>query len=129
MTSSSHTVLTAKVDTQPSPTLAPAPTAAPTTAAPSPFVPPIAAVGINGASFTAPLSLCTCFPDAERSVLVAIIMHKFKAADLHKLNPMNWDREMAYTFNGSTNQFEVSHRAAKEYKTLFSVLIPLQTYF
>ena len=36
---------------------------------------------------------------------------------------------MAYTFNGSTNQFEVSHKVAREYKMPFSVLIPLQSYF
>ncbi|KAG6884626.1 hypothetical protein C0992_005976 [Termitomyces sp. T32_za158] len=93
------------------------------------FVPPIAAVGINGASLAIPLSLRARFPDAEAAVLAAIITHDFKAADLHKLDPTNRDRETAYTFNGSTNQFEVSHRAAKDYKTPFSVLIPLQSYF
>ncbi|KNZ78954.1 hypothetical protein J132_08179 [Termitomyces sp. J132] len=54
---------------------------------PGPFFPLIAAVGIN-------------------AVLVAIITHDFKAADLHKLDPTNWDQETAYTFNGATNQFE-----------------------
>ncbi|KAG6825530.1 hypothetical protein H0H87_009318 [Tephrocybe sp. NHM501043] len=63
------------------------------------------------------------------AVIVAIITHKFKAADLHKLDPTNHDKEMAYTFNGSTNQFEVSTRAAKEYKTPFSIIISLQHYF
>ncbi|KAG5351645.1 hypothetical protein C0989_005417, partial [Termitomyces sp. Mn162] len=96
---------------------------------PGPFFPLIAAVGINGASSTTPLSLRTCFPDANSAVLVAIITHDFKAADLHKLDPTNWDQETAYTFNGATNQFEVSHHARREYKTPFSVLIPLQTYF
>ncbi|KAG6885187.1 hypothetical protein C0993_004971 [Termitomyces sp. T159_Od127] len=122
------TQLIAKVDAQPDPSTAPDPqTLAP--AAASESVPPIAAVGVNGASFAAPLSLCTHFPDVDTSVLASIITHEFKAADLHKLNPTNRDKETAYTFNGLTNQFEVSHRAAKEYKTPFSVLIPLQTYF
>ncbi|KNZ74382.1 hypothetical protein J132_06978, partial [Termitomyces sp. J132] len=43
--------------------------------------------------------------------------------------PQNHDKEMAYTFNGSTNQFKVSHHLAKEYKTPFSVIIPFQAYF
>ncbi|KAG5717591.1 hypothetical protein E4T56_gene5241 [Termitomyces sp. T112] len=94
----------------------------------SPFVPPILGAGTNGAS-SASLSLRTQFPDVDVAVITAIITHEFKAADLHKLDPTNRDKETAYTFKGSTNQFEVSHRAAKEYKTPFTVLIPLQTYF
>ncbi|KAG6894682.1 hypothetical protein C0993_011003, partial [Termitomyces sp. T159_Od127] len=94
----------------------------------SPFVPPIPGTRTNGAS-SASLSLCTQFPDVDAAVITAIITHEFKAADLHKLDLTNRDKETAYTFNGSTNQFEVSHRAAKEYKTPFTVLIPLQTYF
>ncbi|KAH0588412.1 hypothetical protein J132_07205 [Termitomyces sp. J132] len=74
-----------------------------------PFIPPIATVGSN--------------------VLAAIITHKFRAMDLHKLDPTNCDCETAYAFNGATNQFKVSHRAACEYKMPFSVLIPLQSYF
>ena len=112
-----------------------APTSAPALAPPSstsqagPFVPPIAAIGLNGASSKVPPSLRTRFPDVDAAVLVAIITHEFKAADLHKLDPTNRDRETAYTFNGSTNQFEVSHKAVREYKMPFSVLIPLQSYF
>ncbi|KAG5348709.1 hypothetical protein C0989_008828 [Termitomyces sp. Mn162] len=68
-----------------------------------PFILPIAAVGINGASSTAPLSLRMHFPDADSAVLVAIIIHDSKAADLHKLDPTNQDQETAYTFNGATN--------------------------
>ncbi|KAG5347504.1 hypothetical protein C0989_011809 [Termitomyces sp. Mn162] len=110
----------------PAPTL---PSAAPPLQGSS-FVPPIAGIGVNGAySSTASLSLRTRFPDVDAAVIGAIISHDFKAADLHKLDPVNRDKETAYTFNGATNQFEVSHRVAKEYKTPFSVLIPLQTYF
>ncbi|KAG6894326.1 hypothetical protein C0993_011794 [Termitomyces sp. T159_Od127] len=95
-----------------------------------PFVPPIATVvGVNSASFAAPLSLCTCFPDVNASALTAIVTHQFKAADLHKLNPMNRNKEMAYTFNGSTNHFELNYCTAREYKIPFLVLIPLQSYF
>ncbi|KAG6889029.1 hypothetical protein C0992_006652 [Termitomyces sp. T32_za158] len=93
------------------------------------FTPPITAVTANGTSIVAPTPLRTCFPDIEAAVITAIIMHEFKAADLHKLDPTNWDKEVAYTFNETTNQFEVSNRAAKEYKNSFSVLIPLQCYF
>ena len=125
------TQLIAKVDAQLEPQPVPsfphstAFPAGPTMAAGA-FVPPIAVVGVNGTSFTTPLSLCTWFPNVNSSVLAAIIMHEFKAADLHKLDPTNHNKETAYTFNGTTNQFEVSHWAAKEYKTAFSVLIPFK---
>ncbi|KAG6893381.1 hypothetical protein C0992_010225 [Termitomyces sp. T32_za158] len=107
------------------------PASAPLAAAPpgSAFVPPIPGPGLNGASSAASLSLRSRFPDVDTAVIAAIISHEFRATDLHKLDPSNRDRETAYTFNGSTNQFEVSHRSAKEYKTPFAVLIPLQTYF
>ncbi|KAG6860705.1 hypothetical protein C0995_008290 [Termitomyces sp. Mi166 len=102
---------------------------------PSMFVPPIPGAGTpvpgagsNGTS-SASLSLHTQFPNVNVVVTTAIITHKFKAADLHKLNLTNHDKETAYTFNGATNQFKVSHRAAKEYKTPFSVIILLQFYF
>ncbi|KAG6830779.1 hypothetical protein H0H87_007123 [Tephrocybe sp. NHM501043] len=93
------------------------------------FVPPITTIPTKSVSSAAPLSLRCRFPDVEAAVITAIITHEFKTADLHKLDPMNRDKETAYTFNGSTNQFEVSNRAAKEYKTPFSVIIPLQHYF
>ncbi|KAG5352522.1 hypothetical protein C0989_001956 [Termitomyces sp. Mn162] len=75
----------------------------------STFVPPIPGAGINSASSAASLSLCTHFPDVDMAVIAAIITHKFKASDLHKLDPTNQDKEMAYTFNSLTNQFEVSN--------------------
>ncbi|KAG5351456.1 hypothetical protein C0989_006417 [Termitomyces sp. Mn162] len=78
-----------------------------------PFVPPIAAVGINGASLTTPLFLRMHFPDANSAVLATIITHDFKAADLHKLDSTNQDQETIYTFNGATNQF----------KTYFHILV------
>ncbi|KAG6875177.1 hypothetical protein C0992_004897, partial [Termitomyces sp. T32_za158] len=91
------------------------------------FIPPIVGIGANGTSSSAvPLSLHTRFPDVDSVVIAAIITHEFKAADLHKLDLMNRDKETAYTFNGATNQFKISHRTAKEYKTPFAVLIPLQ---
>ncbi|KAH0585101.1 hypothetical protein J132_10204 [Termitomyces sp. J132] len=103
------------------------PAAAPSEA--STFVPPIPSTGINGVSSAASLSLHTHFPDVNTAVIVAIITHEFKASDLHKLDPTNWDKETAYTFNGSTNQFKVSNRVAREYKTPFSMIISLQSYF
>ncbi|KAG6882465.1 hypothetical protein C0992_011611, partial [Termitomyces sp. T32_za158] len=73
----------------------------------SPFVPPIAGIGVNGAySSAAFLSLCTRFPDVDMAVIGAIISHDFKAIDLHKLDLMSCDKETVYTFNGATNQFE-----------------------
>ncbi|KAG6874595.1 hypothetical protein C0992_007381 [Termitomyces sp. T32_za158] len=121
--------LLAKVDALPALAPAPALLTLPVPQASGPFVPPIATIGLNGASFAAPLSLCTRFPDVDTLALAAIITHEFKAADLHKLDLMNRDKETAYTFNGLTNQFELSHHAVREYKTPFLVLIPLQSYF
>ncbi|KAG5337179.1 hypothetical protein C0989_010376 [Termitomyces sp. Mn162] len=92
------------------------------------FIPPIQRAEINGMSAVL-LTLCTQFPDVNAAVITAIIMHKFRAVDLHKLDPMNWDKETAYMFNGTTNQFKVSNSTAKEYKSPFTILIPLQTYF
>ncbi|KNZ80719.1 hypothetical protein J132_04693 [Termitomyces sp. J132] len=123
------TQLISKVNAQPDPLPAIAPPTASESPAMGPFVAPITAVGVNGASIATPLSLCTHFPNVDTSVLIAIITHKFKAADLHKLNPTNCNKETAYMFNGLTNQFKISHHAAKEYKNHFLVLIPLQTYF
>ncbi|KAG6902173.1 hypothetical protein C0995_003455 [Termitomyces sp. Mi166 len=109
----------------------PAPGAPATPAQPAnTFVPPISEAEINGMfPTTVPLSLRTQFPDVDTGVITAIIAHDFKVVDLHKLDPTNCNKEMAYTFNSSTNQFEVSHQIAKEYKTPFAVLILLLTYF
>ncbi|KAH0578799.1 hypothetical protein H2248_002996 [Termitomyces sp. 'cryptogamus'] len=107
--------LMSRLHTSPTASLPLAAAAPPSTAAPSEastFIPPIPGAGINGASSAASLSLCTHFPDVDM-----------------ELNPTNWDKEMAYTFNGSTNQFEVSNQVAREYKTPFSMIIPLQSYF
>lgn len=93
------------------------------------FVPPVPGAGINGASSAASLSLHSQFSNVNPAVIVAIITHEFKATDLHKLDLTNRDKEMAYTFNGSTNQFKISTQAAREFKTPFLVIIPLQSYF
>ncbi|KAG6855831.1 hypothetical protein H0H87_010417 [Tephrocybe sp. NHM501043] len=83
------------------------------------FVLPISTIPNNSALSAAPLSLCTQFPNIKVAVITAIITHEFKAANLHKLNPTNCDKEIAYTFNGSTNQFKVSNQATEEYKSPF----------
>ncbi|KAG6883002.1 hypothetical protein C0993_008328 [Termitomyces sp. T159_Od127] len=94
------------------------------------FVLPIPGIGVNGAStLTSPLSLRSHFPDVNAAVIVAIITHDFKAADLHKLDPANCNREVAYTFNCSMNQFKVSPCTVHDYKNPFTVLVLLTTYF
>ncbi|KAG5336313.1 hypothetical protein C0989_012192 [Termitomyces sp. Mn162] len=93
------------------------------------FMAPITTVLTNGMSVTTPTSLCACFPNVKAVVITAIIAHKFKAANLHKLNLTNHDREVAYTFNGTTNQFKVSNHATKEYNNPFAVIVSLQCYF
>ncbi|KAG6881094.1 hypothetical protein C0993_002863, partial [Termitomyces sp. T159_Od127] len=91
------------------------------------FMASITTVLTNDTSVTVLTSLCAYFSNVEAAVITAIITHKFKAADLHKLNPANCDREVMYTFNGTTNQFEVSNRATEEYKNPFAVIVPLMT--
>lgn len=103
--------------------------AAPVVTPATEFIPPVPSVLVTNGASLAPVSLRARFPDVEAAVLVSIITHEFRAANLHKLDPTNRDKDTAYTFNGTTNQFEVSHRAAKEYKTAFSVLVPLNHYF
>ncbi|KAG6900020.1 hypothetical protein C0995_004490 [Termitomyces sp. Mi166 len=73
------------------------------------FTPPAPGPVLNGASSTASITLHSRFSNVNTAIIVAIISHEFKAADLHKLNPSNCDKEMAYTFNGTTNQFKISH--------------------
>lgn len=113
---------------QPTNTSTPVPVALPP-ALPSEYVPLITVAAANGMSIIVSTSLHACFPNIEVAVITAIITHKFKAANFHKLNLMNHDKEVAYTFNGATNQFKISSRMAKEYKNTFSVIIPLQRYF
>lgn len=57
----------------------------------------------NGMSIIVPSSLHACFPNVKVVIITAIIMHEFKAANIYKLNPINCDKEVAYTFNGITN--------------------------
>lgn len=74
------------------------------------FVPLIPGAGIHCMSSPAiSLSLCTQFPDVNMAAIMAIIMHKFREADLYKLDPTNCNKKMAYIFNGSINLFEISN--------------------
>ncbi|KAH0586788.1 hypothetical protein H2248_005639 [Termitomyces sp. 'cryptogamus'] len=93
------------------------------------LIPLIMVVAANGTSIVTPTSLHTCFPNIEVAVIMAIIMHEFKVANFHKLDPTNWDKEVAYTFYSMTNQFKISNCSAKEYKNSFSIIVPLQHYF
>lgn len=86
------------------------------------FIPPL---GPNGAS----PSIRSLFPDVEAATITAIITHEFRANELFKLDSRYRDKEATYAFNGSTNEFESSNRAAKDYKVLNSILFPLHTYF
>ncbi|KNZ74316.1 hypothetical protein J132_07368 [Termitomyces sp. J132] len=113
----------------PSASAIPAPSNSAPTAPIGAFVPPVAGLGVTGTSSTASLSLHTRLPEVDSAVRGAIISHDFKAVDLHKLDPTQRDKGTAYTFNGSRNLFEVSHRLVKEFKIPLSVIIPLQTYF
>ncbi|KAF6751041.1 hypothetical protein DFP72DRAFT_1012906 [Ephemerocybe angulata] len=87
-----------------------------------PFIPPPTT---NGAS----TSLRSLFPDIEAAHITSIITHDFRGSDLYKLDSRYRDKEAAFTFNGSTGQFETSNRAAKEYKTFDMLYIPLVAYF
>ncbi|KAG6816309.1 hypothetical protein H0H87_007045 [Tephrocybe sp. NHM501043] len=74
------------------------------------FVPSLTFLASNGMS---PPFIRSLFPKVEAAIIIAIITHKFKATDLHKLD----------------YKFEASNMTMKEYKTPNSILIPLQTYF
>lgn len=90
----------------------------------SSFVPPINSAGTG----TSP-SLRSLFPNVEAAHITAIITHDFRGADLYKLDSRYRDKETAYTFNGTTGQFESSNRAAKDYKSYDALYLPLVTYF
>ncbi|KAG6827160.1 hypothetical protein H0H87_005384 [Tephrocybe sp. NHM501043] len=90
------------------------------------FIPPPTALAPNSAS---PNSIRSLFPKVKVAIIIAIITHKFKATDHHKLNSKYQHTDTAYTFNSLINQFEASNMTAKEYKNPNSILIPLQTYF
>ncbi|KAG5640373.1 hypothetical protein DXG03_008886 [Asterophora parasitica] len=91
----------------------------------SSFVPPISTNPATGASS----SLRSLFPDVKAACITSIIMHKFHATDLYKLDSRHCDQESSYAFNRAKNQFEVSNHAAKDYKMPNSVIILLHTYF
>ncbi|KAF6744096.1 hypothetical protein DFP72DRAFT_1079053 [Ephemerocybe angulata] len=71
-----------------------------------PFIPPPTT---NGAS----TSLRSLFPDIEAAHITSIITHDFRGSDLYKLDSRYRDKEAAFTFNGSTGQFETSNRAER----------------
>ncbi|KAG6842989.1 hypothetical protein H0H87_008780 [Tephrocybe sp. NHM501043] len=60
------------------------------------FVPPITAIPSNGASSIGPPSLHSHFPNVKAAVIMAIIIHEFKAADLHKLDPTNCNKDCGH---------------------------------
>ncbi|KAJ7783462.1 hypothetical protein DFH07DRAFT_726930 [Mycena maculata] len=89
--------------------------------------------------FTAPLaplnspagaspSLRTLFPDIEPACIIAVITHELRAADLYKLDPRLKDAEPTYSLS-PTGAFEMNMSKHKAYKTLNSILLPLNTYF
>ncbi|KAJ7078565.1 hypothetical protein B0H15DRAFT_788808 [Mycena belliarum] len=89
------------------------------------FTPPIAPV--NSAAGASP-SLRALFPDIESACITAVITHELRAADLYKLDPRLNDSDPTYNLTAS-GAFEMNVSKHKAYKTLNSVLLPLNTYF
>ncbi|KAJ6617981.1 hypothetical protein B0H10DRAFT_1670848, partial [Mycena sp. CBHHK59/15] len=73
-------------------------------------------------------SLCTLFPDIEPACITTVITHELRATDLYKLDPRLNDSEPSYSLNAA-GTFEMNVSKHKAYKTLNSILLPLNTYF
>ncbi|KAF9552585.1 hypothetical protein CPC08DRAFT_618770, partial [Agrocybe pediades] len=73
-------------------------------------------------------SLRSLFPQIEAAHITAITMHQFPPGDLYKLDSKYRGKETPYSFNAATMQFETSNRAARDYKTVDSLFIPLVVY-
>ncbi|KAF9553330.1 hypothetical protein CPC08DRAFT_613210, partial [Agrocybe pediades] len=73
-------------------------------------------------------SLRSLFPQIEAAHITAITMHQFLPGDLYKLDSKYRGKEIPYSFNATTMQFETSNRAARDYKTVDSLFIPLLVY-
>ncbi|KAF4616706.1 hypothetical protein D9613_008807 [Agrocybe pediades] len=101
----------------------PAPPAQPDAPPPPPFVPPIS----RATGAFAP-SLRSLFPQIEAAHITAITSHQFAAGDLWKLDSKYRGKETPFSFNATTMQFETSNRAARDYKTVDSLFIPLVVY-
>ncbi|KAJ7089052.1 hypothetical protein C8R43DRAFT_908629 [Mycena crocata] len=86
------------------------------------------------AAFTPPVpagaspSLRALFPDIEPAHILSVISHELRAADLYKLDPRLKDVEATYCI-GATGALELNTTKHKSYKTLNSILLPLNTYF
>jgi hypothetical protein len=110
----------------PAPALTNVPPAAPAIApGPPPFVPPITQSPIVGAS----PSIRSLFPNVEVACITSVVNHEFCTSDLYKLDSQYCDKETSFSFNGSMHEFEVSNCAAKDYKSLNSIILPLNVYF
>lgn len=117
---------------------APAAFGAPTPQAPQAPIPPplvippiLAPPTVNPAAGTS--SFRKLFPHVEAAVIMSVINHEFKPLDLYKLNfrlkEKANEKLLAVSAAGANLAIAEDERSSsKHYKTLQSVIIPLQTY-
>lgn len=105
------------------------PPAASTSTGSQPFVGPLTNNPASGASNHT--SLLSTFPEVEAAVITSIIQHEFWGSDLYKLDSRYRDKteRQALTLNGTTLELTSNDSALKDYKSLNSIAIPLDTYF
>ncbi|KII90040.1 hypothetical protein PLICRDRAFT_174840, partial [Plicaturopsis crispa FD-325 SS-3] len=106
----------------------PPPLPVPPLASAQPWVAPLSAHNtVAGTSQT----LLSLFPEVEAAVITAVIQHDLRGSDIYKLDSRYRDKTERQTLalNGTTLELSSNDSAAKDYKSLNSILIPLHTYF
>jgi hypothetical protein len=93
----------------------------------SQYVAPLTGNPAAGAS----ISLLSSFPEVEAATITAVIQHELRGTDIYKLDSRYRDKTERQTlaFNGTSLEIASNDSAAKDYKTLNSIIIPLNTYF
>jgi hypothetical protein len=101
------------------------PAAPPVTPGPPLVVPPIT----QSPTVSVSPSICSLFPNVKAACITSVINHSFCTSNLYKLDSQYHNKETSFSFNGSTHEFEVSNCATKDYKSLNSIILPLNAYF
>ncbi|KAL0056620.1 hypothetical protein AAF712_016775, partial [Marasmius tenuissimus] len=76
-------------------------------------------------------TLLSAFPEIEAATITTIIQHEFRACDLYKLDSRYRDKseKQVLSLEGKTLELTTNDSAYKDYKTLNSIVVPLETYF
>lgn len=91
------------------------------------YVPPLSSNSTTGVS----VSLLSSFPEVEAATLTAVIQHELRGSEIYKLDSRYRDKvyQKTLNFNGTNLELTTNDSAAKDYKSLNSIMIPLSTYF